>query len=126
MRIYKKNILWMKAILYQNKMKSHFVIIVPTVLFTPKSSSKLRSARHYRYSIVIPRFIPRAIVLNPDNHYNHGFHNTFDYNLFFCSDFYCVQYTDYSCSRYTLIGNCNNIVTMKITGLYKTEFFKQI
>ena len=28
--------------------------------FTPKSTSKLRSALHFRYSIVIPRFTPRA------------------------------------------------------------------
>ena len=28
--------------------------------FTPKSTSKLRSALHIKYSIVIPRFISRA------------------------------------------------------------------
>ena len=38
------------------------VTIVPIAPFTPKSSSKLRSALHFRYSIVIPRFIPRAIT----------------------------------------------------------------
>ena len=31
-----------------------------------------------RYSIVIPHFIPALILLNPNNHYNHGFPNTFD------------------------------------------------
>ena len=55
--------------------------------FTPKSTSKLRSAMHFRYSIVIPRFIYRANTLNPDNHYSHGFHNTFDYNQFIYSDY---------------------------------------
>ena len=29
---------------------------------TPKSTSKLRSVLHVRYSIVIPRFISRAIT----------------------------------------------------------------
>ena len=53
-------------------------------LFTPKSTSKLRSALHLRYSIVIPRFIPHAnyIRLNPNNHYNYDFHDTFHYNHF--------------------------------------------
>ena len=45
-----------------------------------KSTSKLRSALHIRYSIVTPRFIPALIRLNPNNHYNHGFPNTCDYN----------------------------------------------
>ena len=48
--------------------------------FTPKSTSKLRSALHFRYSIVIPQF-------NPHNHYNHTFHNIFDYNHFIYSDY---------------------------------------
>ena len=34
--------------------------IVPMAPFTPKSTSTLRSALHFRYSIVIPRFISRA------------------------------------------------------------------
>ena len=46
--------------------------------FTPKSTSKLRSALHFSYSIVIRRFYSRAIVLrNLNSHYNHGFPNTF-------------------------------------------------
>ena len=40
--------------------KIHLVTIVPIASFTPKSTSKLRSAPHFRYSIVIPRFISRA------------------------------------------------------------------
>ena len=37
------------------------MIIAYILLFsTPKSTLKLRSALHYRYSIVIPRFISRA------------------------------------------------------------------
>ena len=62
--------------------------------FTPKSTSKLRSAQHFRYLIVIPCFILIANIasfknpqLNPNNLYNHGFHNTFDYNHFMCSDY---------------------------------------
>ena len=57
------------------------------VPFTLESTSKLRSALHFRYSIVIQCFIPIAVtvcfenlIVNPNNHYNHGFHNTFDYN----------------------------------------------
>ena len=58
-RIYKK-ILWMKTIHYPNTIRSHLVTIVPMAPFTPKSTSKLRSALHIRYSKVIPRFISRA------------------------------------------------------------------
>ena len=49
----------MKTIHYPNKMRSHLVTIVPMTPFTPKSTSKLRSALHFRCSIVIPRFLPR-------------------------------------------------------------------
>ena len=58
-RILKKN-LWMKTIHYPNKIRSHLVPIAPMAPFITKSTSKLRSALHFRYSIVIPRFIPRA------------------------------------------------------------------
>ena len=50
----------MKTIHYPNKIRSHLVEIVLMAPFTPKSSSKLRSALQFRYSIVIPSFIPRA------------------------------------------------------------------
>ena len=53
-------LLWMKTIHYPNTVRSHLVTIVPMVLFTPKSTSKLRSALHIRYSKVILRFISRA------------------------------------------------------------------
>ena len=43
-----------------NKIRCHLVTIVPMALFTLKPTSKLRSALHFTYSIVIPRFIPRA------------------------------------------------------------------
>ena len=40
------------------------------------------------HSIVIPRFISRAIILlNPNKHYNHGFPNTFDHNHYVYSDY---------------------------------------
>ena len=78
----------MKTIHYPNIIKSHLVRIVPLVPFTPKSTLKLRSVLHFRYSIVIPLLIPRAnILLNPNNHYNHGFHNIFDYNHFIYSGY---------------------------------------
>ena len=56
----KKNMLWVKTIHYPNKIRFHLVAIVPMGTFTPKSISKLRSALHFRYSMVIPRFILRA------------------------------------------------------------------
>ena len=65
----------MKTNNYLNKITSHLVTIVPMTPFTLKSTSKLRSFLHLRYSIVIQRFIPPA-----NNHYENGFHNTFDYN----------------------------------------------
>ena len=52
----KKMILWMKADHYPNEIRFHLVTIVPILPFT----SKLRSALHFRYLIVIPRFTPRA------------------------------------------------------------------
>ena len=55
--------------------------------FTPKSTSKLRSALHIRYSKVIPRFISALILLDPNNHYNHSFPNTFDYNNYVYCDY---------------------------------------
>ena len=73
---------------YPNTIRPHLVTIVPMAPFTPKSTSKLRSAPHIRYSIVIQRFISRAIILlNPNKHYNHGFPNTFDYNHYVYSDY---------------------------------------
>ena len=50
----------METIHYPNKIRSHLVTIVPMAPFTLKSTSKLKFALHFRYSIVIPRFIPRA------------------------------------------------------------------
>ena len=49
-----------ETIHYLNKIRSHLVAFVPMAPFTPKSTSKLRSALHFRYSIVLPRFIPSA------------------------------------------------------------------
>ena len=44
-----------------NKIKfGHKLTIVPMVPFTPKPTSKLRSALHFRYLIVIQRYIPCA------------------------------------------------------------------
>ena len=77
----------MKTIHYPNTIKSHLVTIVPMAPFTPKSTTKLISALHSRYSKVIPRFISSLILNNPNNHYNHGFHNTFNYNHFDYSEY---------------------------------------
>ena len=51
--VFKKNVLWMKTMHYPNTIRSHLVTIVPMAPFTPKSTSKLRSALHIRYSIVL-------------------------------------------------------------------------
>ena len=79
----------MKTIHYPNTIRSHFVTLVPIMApFTPKFTSKLRSALHFRYSIVIPSFISRAnTTLNPNKHYNHGFPNTFYHNHYVNSDY---------------------------------------
>ena len=53
----------MKTIHYQNKIGSHLVAIVPIAPFTPKTTSELISAFHFRYSIVNPRFIPCSILI---------------------------------------------------------------
>ena len=58
--VFKKKLLWMKTMHYPNTIRSHLVTIVPMAPFTLKSTSKLRSALHIRYSIVIPRLISRA------------------------------------------------------------------
>ena len=55
----------MKMSHYPNKIRSHLVRIVPMAPFAPKSTSKLRSALHFRYSIVIPRFIPQSNTAQP-------------------------------------------------------------
>ena len=61
----KKKLLWMKTMHYPNTIRSHLVTSVPMAPFTPKSTSKLRSALHIRYSVVIPRFISRANTAQP-------------------------------------------------------------
>ena len=38
---------------------------VPMAPFTPKSTSKLGSTLHIRYSIIIPRFFSRANTAQP-------------------------------------------------------------
>ena len=58
-------LLWMKTMHYPNTIRSHLVTIVPMAPFTPKSTSKLRSALPFRYSIVIPPFIFRANTAQP-------------------------------------------------------------
>ena len=52
----------MKTIDYPNTLRSHLVTIVPMAPFTPKSTSKLRSALHFSYSIVISASIPALIL----------------------------------------------------------------
>ena len=55
-----KYILWMLKKHYPNKITFYSVTIAPMTSFTLKSTTKLRSFPHFRYSIVIPRFIPHA------------------------------------------------------------------
>ena len=85
----------MKTIHYPNTLRSHLVTIVPMAPFTPKSTSKLRSALHFSYSIVIRRFYSHANTAQSNNHYNHGFPNTFDYNHYaYYSDYLVCSVTD--------------------------------
>ena len=56
----KKIILRMKTIHHPSKIRSHLVTTVPMAPFTPKSTLKLRSALHFKYSKVIPRFLSCA------------------------------------------------------------------
>ena len=83
----------MKTIHYPYKIRSHLVTIVPVAPFTPKATLKLGSALQFRYSISVVSCIsshalfPALILLNPINHHNHGFHNTFDNKYFLYSDF---------------------------------------
>ena len=44
---------------YPNKITSHLATIVPMTSFTLKSTSKLRSFLHFRYSIVV------VVVVDP-------------------------------------------------------------
>ena len=75
----------MKTNHYPIKIASHLVTIVPITPFTLKS--KFGSFLHFRYSIVIPRLFPPLVWLNFNNHYDNGFHNTFDYNYSICRDY---------------------------------------
>ena len=53
----------MKTIHYPNKIRSHLVTIAPMAPFTAKSTSKLRFALHFRYSIVITRSFPALSII---------------------------------------------------------------
>ena len=66
----------MKTNHYPNKIACHLVPIVPITPFTLKSTSKLRSFLH----CILVR-------LNFNNHFDTGFHNTFDYNHSICRDY---------------------------------------
>ena len=58
--VFLKKYIWMKTIYYPNTIRSHLVTAVPMTPFTPKSTSKLRSALHFSYLIVIRRLYSRA------------------------------------------------------------------
>ena len=67
----------MKTNHYPNKLTFLSVTIVPMTSFTLKSTSKLRSFLHFKYSIVSFHVSFLTLIrLNYDN----GFHNTLDYN----------------------------------------------
>ena len=65
--------LWMKTIHYPTKIRSQLVTIAPMAPFTPKSTSKLRSALHFRYSKVVPQSklrplttgVPQGSIVGP-------------------------------------------------------------
>ena len=75
----KKVTLLRKTSHYPNTIKSHLVTTV-SMTFTLKSTSKLSSDLHFRYSIAISRLTSQSY-----NHYNHGFYNTFDCNHYMYS-----------------------------------------
>ena len=65
----------MKTIRFLNKIRYHLITIVPMAPFTPKSTPKLRSALHFRYSIHASFPIANTVCfdnleLNPSNHYS--------------------------------------------------------
>ena len=103
----------MKTLYYPNKIKSHLVTIVRMAPFTLKSTSNLRYALHFRYSLVIRRFIPSVIPLNSNNH---GFDNIFDYNHIIYSDYLVCTGTD--SAQIILMIICDIIVIMKVRSLY--------
>ena len=55
---------------------------------------------------------PALILLKPNNHYNHDFPTTFDYNHYVYSDYLVCSVP--ACSHYTLLSICEIIATMKI------------
>ena len=61
--------------------------------FTPKSTSKLRFAPHFSDRSSYGSSIPVLILRNPNNHYNHGVPNTFDYNHYVYSDYLVCSVT---------------------------------
>ena len=66
------------------------------------------------------------VKLNPNNHYNHGFHTTFDYNHYMCSGY--LLYTVTASGQ--LVSICNIIGTAKIKPVeylklsFETKFFE--
>ena len=77
----------METIHYLNTIRSHLVTIVPMAPFTPKSTSKLRSALQLDIRKLSHALFPALILLNPNNNYNHGLPNPFDYNHYVYSDY---------------------------------------
>ena len=77
---------------YPNTVRSHLVTIVQMASFTIKSTSKLRFALHIRYSKSSYASLSALILLNPNNHYNHGFPNTFDDNHYVLLTLYVIEY----------------------------------
>ena len=71
----------MEMIHYPNTLRSHLDTIVPMALFTPLYSALLLFDSH------------PALMRNHNNHYNHGFPNTFDYNHYVYSDYLVCSVT---------------------------------
>ena len=72
----------MKTIHSPNKIRSHFGHILTNGAVYSKMKFKVETCS----ALIIFDSHPALILLNPNNHYNHGFYNTLDYNHFINSD----------------------------------------
>ena len=91
--------------------------IVPMAPFTPKSTSKLRSA-----------LICANTAQSYNNDYNHGFPNTFDYNHYVYNDYLVCSVPDIvHIIRYEYLWHyCNYDNKRPIYIIFKTEFGKNV
>ena len=72
----------MKTIHYTNTLRSHLVTI-----------NRLNGAVYSKINSKLEICSTLLILRNPNNHYNHGFPNTFDYNHYVYSDYFVCSVT---------------------------------